>query len=84
MDTDTTQSTEIERILASVDHTKFSSYKAFMRALIFERISGSNLTFEDLNYQLFKLNKEVYEALCKTAIGYFDTYATEKIKSFGV
>ena len=80
----TTQSTEIERLLASVDHTKFSSYQAFMRALILEGISWNNLSFEDLNYQLFKLNKEVYEALCQTALGYFDMYATEKIKSFGV
>ena len=80
----TTQYTDLELLLKEMDPSKYSSYHAFMRALILEGISGYNLTFEELNHQLFKLNKENYEELCQTAISYFDAYAPTKIKSLGL
>ena len=67
-----TQSTEIERLLAKVDHTKFSTYKAFMQALILETISSSNTTFDDFNCKLLCLNKDIYDALSETALVYFN------------
>ena len=32
---------------------------------------------------LFEWNKQVFDAVCEKAISYYDTYATEKIKSLG-
>ena len=67
--------TEIERLLARVDHTKFSTYKAFMRALILEAISSSNTTFDDFNCNLFRLNRDIYDELSETALVYFNMHA---------
>lgn len=58
-------------------------YHDFMRALILEGISGYHLTFDQLNHQLYSLNKEIYEDVCQTAIGYFEMHAPANIKSFG-
>ena len=54
-----------------------------MRALILEAISGHNLTFDRLNHQLYTLNKEIYEDLSQTAIGYFEMHAPQKYKFIG-
>ena len=54
-----------------------------MHDLIVEDISNHDLNFETLNSFLFEWSKQVYDAVCKKAISYYDTYATEKIKSLG-
>ena len=53
-----------------------------MRALILEGISGYHFTLDQLNHQLYTLNKQIYEDLCQTATGYFEMHAPAKIKSF--
>ena len=79
-----TPSTEVDTILQNIEPSKFTTYhQLFMRALILEAISGHNLTFDRLSHQLYILNKEIYEDLCQTAIGYFELYAPQKYKSFG-
>ena len=80
-----TPSTEVDTLLRRMDPGQFFSYQEFMRGLILEAISGHDLTFDELNCQLYKLNKEIYEQLCQTAlaIGYFEMYAPPKYKSFG-
>ena len=54
-----------------------------MHAIILEGISHHGLNFKMLNSYLFQFNQEIYEMISEKAISYYDTYATEKIKSCG-
>lgn len=78
-----TPSTEVDTILQNIEPSKFTTYHQFMRALILEAISGHNLTVDRLNHHLYIMNKEIYEGLCQTAIGYFEMHAPQKYKSIG-
>ena len=72
---------EMDQLLQVIDTSKVPGYQEFMHDLIVEDISNHDLNFETLNSFLFEWNKQVYDAVCEKAISYYDTYATEKIKS---
>ncbi|CAH3027086.1 unnamed protein product, partial [Porites evermanni] len=74
---------EMDQLLQVIDTSKVPGYQEFMHVLIVEDISNHDLNFETLNSFLFEWNKQVYDAVCEKAISYYDTYATEKIKSLG-
>ena len=74
---------EMVQLLQAIDTSKVPGYQEFMHDLIVEDISNHDLNFETLNSFLFEWNKQVYDAVCEKAISYYDTYATEKIKSLG-
>ena len=74
---------EMDQLLQVKDTSKVPGYQEFMHDLIVEDISNHDLNFETLNSFLFEWNKQVYDAVCEKAISYYDTYATEKIKSLG-
>ena len=59
----------MDKILGTIEPSKFKTYQDFTWALILEGISGHHLTFDKLNHHLYTLNKEIYEDLCQTAIG---------------
>ena len=82
----------MDTLLKKLDPGNFSNYKEFIRALLIEGLANTEFTFDELNYNL--LNKETTaffkfshrkpdEHVCEKAISYFDTYATESIKSYG-
>ena len=73
----------MDQLLQAIDTSKVPGYQEFMHDLIVEDISNHDLNFETLNSFLFEWNKQVYDAVCEKAISYYDTYATEKIKSLG-
>ena len=88
----TTPCTKMDTLLKKLDPGNFSNYKEFIRALLIEGLANTEFTFDELNYNL--LNKETTaffkfshrkpdEHVCEKAISYFDTYATESIKSYG-
>ena len=54
-----TQSTKLELLLRRMDPGKFSSYQEFMRALLIEALANTNFTFDELNYNLYALNKSI-------------------------
>ena len=72
----------MDKVLDTIELSKFKTYHEFMRALILEGISGYHFTLDQLNHQLYTLNKEIYEDLCEAAIGYLEMHAPAKIKSF--
>ena len=73
----------MDKIVDTIEPSKFKAYKDFTRAVILEGISVHNLTFDHLNHQLYILNKKIYEGLCQTAIEYFEIHASAEIKSIG-
>lgn len=61
----TTPSTKLENVLRRVQPCQFSSYQEFMRALLIEALGKSDFTFDQLNYDLYALNKELFNQLNK-------------------
>ena len=74
---------EMDQLLQAIDTSKVPGYQEFMHDLIVEESPITILNFETLNSFLFEWNKQVFDAVCEKAISYYDTYATEKIKSLG-
>ena len=73
----------MDQLLQAIDTSKVQGYQQFMHDLIVEGISHHCLHLETLNSFLFEFNKQIYDAVCEKGISYYDTYATEKIKSLG-
>ena len=44
---------------------KYSNYRHFIRDLIQNGISNQGYTFEQLNYELYRLNSEIYQEYTK-------------------
>ena len=74
---------DMDQLLQAIDTSQVQGYQEFMHDLFVEGISHHGLNFETLNSFLFEFNKQIYDAVCEKAISYYDTYATEKIKSLG-
>ena len=74
----TTPSTKLETLLRRKDPGKFSSYKEFMRALLIEALANTNFTFDELNYDLFALNKEIFNQLSKETTAFFKFLAIKR------
>ena len=53
----TTPSTKLEQLLKKVKPSQFASYQEFIRALIIETLANTEMTFDQLNYDLFALNQ---------------------------
>ena len=64
-----------------IDTSKVPGCQEFMHDQIVEDISNHDLNFETLNLFLFEWNTQVYDTVCEKALSYYDTYATEKIKT---
>ena len=73
----------MDTLFNCIDPSKVKAYNAFMQAIILQGMLHHNLTFDKLNKLLSNYNKEIFEHGCEKAISYFDTYATESIKSYG-
>ena len=56
----TTPSTKLENLLRKIQPCQFASYQEFMRALQIEALSNCDFTFDQLNYDLYALNKEIF------------------------
>ena len=56
----TTQSIKLELLLGSFSVDALFTYKEFMRALLIEALANTNFTFDELNYDLYALNKEIF------------------------
>ena len=74
----TTPSTKLENLLRRVQPSKFASYQEFMRALQIEALSNSDFTFEELNYDLYALNKEIFQRLNKETTAFYRFLAIQR------
>ena len=68
----------METLLRRMDPGQFSPYKEFMRALLIEVLANTNYTFDELNYDLFALNKEIFNQLNKETTAFFKFLATKR------
>lgn len=59
----------MDKLLAQHPIHKYSSYRHFIRDLIQDGISNQGFTFENLNYELYRLNSQIYQELTKELIG---------------
>ena len=67
----TTQSTKLEQLLKKVQPSQFGSYQEFMRALMIEALANTSMTFDQLNYDLFALNREVFHQVNQETTAFF-------------
>ena len=74
----TTPSTKLENLLRRVQPSQFSSYQEFMRALLIEALGNSDFTFDQLNYDLYALNKELFNQLNKDMTVFFKFLAIKR------
>ena len=74
----TTPSTKLENLLRRVQPCQFSSYQEFMLALLIEALGNSDFTFDQLNYDLYALNKELFNQLNKETTAFFKYLAIKR------
>ena len=74
----TTSSTKLENLLRHVQPCKFASYQEFMRALQIEALSNSDFTFQELNYDLYDLNKEIFQRINKETTAFYRFLAIQR------
>ena len=67
----TTQSTKLEQLLKKVQPSQFGSYQEFIRALMIEALANTSMTFDQLNYDLFALNREVFHQVNRETTAFF-------------
>ena len=74
----TPPSTKLENLLRRVQPCKFASYQEFIRALQIEALSNSDFRFEELNYDLYALSKEVFQRLNKETTAFYGFMAIQR------
>ena len=74
----TTSSTKLENVLRRVQPCQFSSYKEFMRALMIEALGNTSFTFDQLNYDLYALNKGLFNQLNRETTAFFKLLANKQ------
>ena len=67
----TTQYTKMETLLKQMDLCKFSSYQKFIRALLIEALANTDFTFDEFNYKLFALKREIYNQVNKETTAFY-------------
>ena len=58
----------MDQLLSQHPLSNYSSYQEFIRDLIQDSISRHGLTFDQLNYELYKLNREIYQEYIKQVL----------------
>ena len=61
----------MDTLLKKLDPENFSNYKEFIRALLIEALANTEFTFDELNYNLYALNKEIFNQLNKETSVFF-------------
>ena len=61
----------MDQLLQRIKPSEFSSYEAFMQALLIEGLSNYYMTFDQLNYKLYELNRTIFNDLSQRSIAYY-------------
>ena len=61
----------METLLKQLDPGNLSNYKELIRALLIEGLANTEFTFDELNYNLYALNKEIFNQLNKETTTFF-------------
>ena len=58
----------MDKLLSQHPLSNYSTYKEFIRDLIQDAISNQGYTFDNLNYELYRLNTQIYHEFTKELI----------------
>ena len=58
----------MDKLLSQHPLSNYSTYKEFIHDLIQDAISNQGYTFENLNYELYRLNTQIYQEFTKELI----------------
>ena len=58
----------MDKLLSQHPLSNYSTYKEFIRDLIQDAISNQEYTFENLNYELYRPNTQIYQEFTKELI----------------
>ena len=67
----TTPCTKMDTLLKKLDPGNFYNCKEFIRALLIEALANTEFTFDQLKYNLYVLNKEIFNQLNKETRAFF-------------
>ena len=74
----TTPSTKLQHLLRKVQPCQFASYKEFIRALMIEALGNSDMNFDQLNYNLYELNREIFHQVNKETTAFYKFLANKR------
>ena len=74
----TTPSTKLEQLLRKIQLCKFASYQEFMRAVIIEALANTNFTFDEINYDFFALNREIFQHINRETATFYKFLANTR------
>ena len=74
----TTPSTKMEQLLKKVQPCQFASYKEFIPALMIETLANSDMNFDQLNYNLYELNREIFHQVNKETTAFYKFLANKR------
>ena len=74
----TTLSTKMEQLLKKVQPCKFASYKEFIRALMIDALANTDMNFDQLNYNLYELNREIFHQVNKETTAFYKFLANKR------
>ena len=58
----------MDKLLTQHPPNNYSSYNTFLRDLIQDALTHQEMTFDELNYELYRLNRHIYEELTKEVL----------------
>ena len=67
----TTPSTKLQHLLKKVQPCQFASYKEFIRALMIDALANTDMNFDQLNYNLYELNREIFHQVNKETTAFY-------------
>ena len=74
----TTPSTKLQHLLKKIQPCQFASYKEFIRALMIEALGNSDMNFDQLNYNLYELNREIFHQVNKETSAFYMFLANKR------
>ena len=74
----TTPSTKLQHLLKKVQPCQFASYKEFIPALMIEALGNSDMNFDQLNYNLYELNREIFHQVNKETSAFYMFLANKR------
>jgi len=74
----TTPSTKLDQLLRKIQPCQFASYQEFMRTVIIEALANTNFTFEEINYDFFALNREIFQRINKEKAAFYKFLANTR------
>ena len=74
----TTPSTKLQHLLRKIQPCQFASYKEFIRALMIEALGNSDMNFDQLNCNLYELNREIFHQVNKETSAFYMFFANKR------